>query len=267
MQQGFQGGMGFQPQYQQQGGMPMQQQYQQPGFQQQQFQQPGFQQQQFQQPGGFPQQQFQQPGGGMPMQQQFQQPMQQQGFQQPMQQQMQGMPPQGMPQAQPRMENFNKVEMEMIAWRIATYINYNTNDAMIKAQFDKYDDNKNGILERNEIKRMVNELFTQNVADAEANRRNLEYIIQRFDTDGNGEFNFQEFKNVSYYAMKSLAKQQLQKNCGTTDFTPLLTRYKCFLLFFFQQCTPEFIQQNLNAKLQGITDPNQKYNKIQELVS
>lgn len=163
---------------------------------------------------------------------------------------------------------FSRTEMEMIAWRISAYINFRSNDAYLRGEFNKWDTNGNGILEREEIKRMMNNLYSQNIDGSQVgnNQQALDYLFQRFDTDGSGGFSFDEFKNVSYYTLKVLAKQQLMRLTGTNDFTPLLTRYKNFVLNFFQYISQEQIYNLLFQNCQNLSD-EQKYQKIEQLVN
>lgn len=163
---------------------------------------------------------------------------------------------------------FSLMEMETIAWRLGTFINFRSNDAYLRAEFNKWDDNGNGILERNEVEKMMTGLFNQNVGEAVGgqggNKQALEYLFARFAEKGSQGFTFDQFKDVSYYSLKVLGKQQLQQRFGTSDFTPLLTRYKEFVINFFNHCTQEFIYQQLNTQMQGLND-EQQYNKISEL--
>lgn len=69
---------------------------------------------------------------------------------------------------------------------------------IIKQYFDKYDDNKNGVLEKNEFVNSIRELIQLLGEKITSNMVEIisEEAIEKFDLNGNGVLEFNEFTEL-----------------------------------------------------------------------
>ena len=75
----------------------------------------------------------------------------------------------------------------------------------VKEAFDKIDSNKNGVIEKNELKVMLTEL------DIDASEERLNTLFDELDTDKNGEVDFKEFTNWYLKSEERLKQNVLEQ--------------------------------------------------------
>ena len=63
-------------------------------------------------------------------------------------------------------------------------------DAQIREVFDTFDADRNGSIDKNEIKKVCEAL------GLDANESDISDLIKQADADGNGKIEFEEFKNA-----------------------------------------------------------------------
>lgn len=152
---------------------------------------------------------------------------------------------------------------------VSTVASSELSKSLVKSIFDKFDENKNGILEKNEVKKMIEEFGQtgkmpvpgffygddeQELTEEEkkAKLKSFEEVLYKeFDDDKNQQFSYPEIAHFFRLATITEALKVLKKDIKTHDPVPSLKKGKEFLLKFIQLAKPDEIQAKLNEKITG----------------
>ena len=77
-------------------------------------------------------------------------------------------------------------------------------DGVVKKYFDKYDSNKNGVIDKFELKTMFTEILAE-IGEDYPEKRNEQVIketMEKYDCNNNGVIEFNEFKEIMNFLIE-----------------------------------------------------------------
>mmetsp|Transcript_17563 Transcript_17563/g.19762 ORF Transcript_17563/g.19762 Transcript_17563/m.19762 type:complete len:117 (-) Transcript_17563:33-383(-) len=104
-------------------------------------------------------------------------------------------------------KDFNKEELEEVVKTLAELSDPDTFKSTVKGIFDNFDEDKNGYLDRSELKNFLNETATQLKLKMHIDDTVVDHVFGTIDADNNHKIEYEELEEYVLKFVESMAPQ------------------------------------------------------------